>query len=320
MNQLESKTPPTLVLSNDMRQNFTLVIPAYNESPVIPDLMGELRATFREHDLTGEIFLVDDGSTDDTRKVAQVHAANWVLVKILHHTRNLGKTEAIITAFKFSTRDHMIIFDADLQHSPKEIPRFLCELQKGSDIVTGKKIGDYQKPFVSSIYNWLSKQIFRVPVTDLNSMKAFKTKILSGIHLRHDWHRFFVVLAYHRGYSVSEIEIELFPRRAGISKYSSPLRIIPAIIDMMSVWFLLLFSRKPLILFGFTGILLIMLGVSVGILAFYFRFALGTGFRPLLYLVILLETVGFLMLGFGLVAEMIAQVREEVQQIKRHLS
>jgi hypothetical protein len=89
---------------------------------------------------------------------------------------------------------------------------------------------------------------------------------------------------------------------------------------MMSVWFLLLFSRKPLILFGFTGILLIMLGVSVGILAFYFRFALGTGFRPLLYLVILLETVGFLMLGFGLVAEMIAQVREEVQQIKRHLS
>jgi hypothetical protein len=89
---------------------------------------------------------------------------------------------------------------------------------------------------------------------------------------------------------------------------------------MMSVWFLLLFSRKPLILFGFTGILLIVLGVSVGILAFYFRFALGTGFRPLLYLVILLETVGFLMLGFGLVAEMIAQVREEVQQIKRHLS
>ena len=181
----------------------------------------------------------------------------------------------------------------------------------------GTIIGFSKNSFVSTIYNWLSQKIFRVPVSDLNSMKAFRTEILTGMYLRHDWHRFFVVMAYHRGYSVDEIAIELFPRRAGVSKYSSPLRIIPAIIDMISVWFLLIFSRKPLILFGFSGFVLIISGILVGVLAFYFRFALSSGFRPLLYLVILLETVGFLMLGFGLVAEMIAQVREELQGPKQ---
>ena len=85
----------------------------------------------------------------------------------------------------------------------------------------------------------------------------------------------------------------------------------------MSVWFLLLFSRKPLILFGFSGMTLIVLGMIVGAVAFYLRFVESLGFRPLLYLVILLETVGFLLLGFGLVAEMIAQLREEVDSLRR---
>ena len=306
-----------LGLSQAFRTNFTLVIPAYNEAPVVKELISELRNTFDKHSLKGEIFFVDDGSTDDTRKLVVDLTDDWHNFRVLHHRGKLGKTEAIMTAFKESTREYMIIFDADLQHSPEEIPRFLELLEKGSDIVTGKKVGNYQKPFVSTIYNWLSQKIFRVPVSDLNSMKAFRTEILAGMYLRHDWHRFFVVMAYHKGYSVDEINIELFPRRAGVSKYSSPLRIIPAIIDMISVWFLLIFSRKPLILFGFSGFVLIISGILVGVLAFYFRFALSSGFRPLLYLVILLETVGFLMLGFGLVAEMIAQVREELQGPKQ---
>jgi len=306
-----------LGLSQAFSTNFTLVIPAYNEAPVVKELISELRNTFDKHSLKGEIFFVDDGSTDDTRKLVVDLTDDWHDFRVLHHRENLGKTEAIMTAFKESTREYMIIFDADLQHSPEEIPRFLEFLEKGSDIVTGKKVGNYQKPFVSTIYNWLSQKIFRVPVSDLNSMKAFRTEILAGMYLRHDWHRFFVVMAYHKGYSVDEINIELFPRRAGVSKYSSPLRIIPAIIDMISVWFLLIFSRKPLILFGFSGFVLIISGILVGVLAFYFRFALSSGFRPLLYLVILLETVGFLMLGFGLVAEMIAQVREELQGPKQ---
>ncbi len=304
-------------LTAEARRDFAVVIPAFNEAPVIPALISELRATFELHDLSGEILFVDDGSTDRTVELVEKEAKDWPLLRVLRHPTNLGKTEAIVTAARSTERTYLVLFDADLQHLPDQIPRFLKQLHAGWDIVTGRKIGFYDKRVVSSFYNALSRRIFRVPVSDLNSMKAFRREILDEMSLRHDWHRFFVVLAYARGYSVSEIDIELHPRRAGVSKYTGLFRIGVGLIDLVSVWFLLLFSRKPLILFGFSGMAMITLGIIVGVVAFYLRFVEGLGFRPLLYLVILLETVGFLLFGFGLVAEMIAQLREEVDSLRR---
>ena len=304
-------------LTAEARRDFALAIPAFNEAPVVVALISELRAAFERHDLSGEILFVDDGSTDGTADLVEKEAGGWPLLKVVRHPTNLGKTEAMMTAARSTTRTYLILFDADLQHMPDEIPRFLQQLHAGWDIVTGRKIGTYDKRVVSSFYNVLSRRIFRVPVSDLNSMKAFRRNILDEMSLRHDWHRFFVVLAHARGYSVSEIDIELHPRRAGISKYTGLFRIGVGVVDLMSVWFLLLFSRKPLILFGFSGMTLIVLGMIVGAVAFYLRFVEGLGFRPLLYLVILLETVGFLLFGFGLVAEMIAQLREEVDSLRR---
>ncbi len=304
-------------LTAEARRDFAVVIPAFNEAPVVPALISELRATFERHDLTGEVVLVDDGSTDGTAELAEKEADGWPSLKVLRHPTNLGKTEAMITASRSTKVTYLVLFDADLQHLPDQIPRFLEQLHAGWDIVTGRNIGFYDKRVVSSFYNALSRRIFRIPVSDLNSMKAFRREILDEISLRHDWHRFFVVLAHARGYSVSEIDIELHPRRAGVSKYTGLFRIGVGIIDLASVWFLLLFSRKPLILFGFSGMTLIALGMIVGVVAFYLRFVEGLGFRPLLYLVILLETVGFLLFGFGLVAEMIAQLREEVDSLRR---
>ncbi len=304
-------------LPSEARRDFAVVIPAFNEAPVVPDLIAELRATFERFDLDGEILLVDDGSTDGTGDLTEAEAGDWNSVRVLRHRTNLGKTEAILTAARSTDRTFLVLFDADLQHLPDEIPRFLQGLHSGSDIVTGRKIGAYDKRAASSLYNGLSRRIFRVPVSDLNSMKAFRREILEELHLRHDWHRFFVVLAHARGYSVSEIDIELQPRRAGVSKYTGLFRIVVGLMDLVSVWFLLLFSRKPLMLFGFSGAALIGLGAIVGGVAFWLRFVEGFGFRPLLYLVILFETVGFLLVGFGLIAEMVAQLREEVDSLRR---
>jgi len=158
-------------------------------------------------------------------------------------------------------------------------------------------------------------------------MKAFYRSVLGGLLLRHDWHRFFVVLAYARGATVTEIDIELLPRRAGVSKFRGPIRILVGLIDLISVWFLLLFSRKPLQLFGGTGITLAAAGVLVASVTVYLRFLhpmIGfesyvppMGYRPLLYLVMLLETLGFLLVGFGLVSEQVAQVRDELEAIRK---
>tara|TARA_B100001123_G_scaffold316960_1_gene355038 strand:- start:30457 stop:31413 length:957 start_codon:yes stop_codon:yes gene_type:complete len=316
MNQLTQEDD--MRLSPKALQDFAVVIPAFNEAPVIPALIAELRETFKSFDMTGEIIIVDDGSTDGTGDLAEKEACDWNLVRVLKHRANLGKTEAILTAVRSTKRTFIVLFDADLQHLPDEIPRFLEKLHEGPDIVTGRKIGAYNKAVVSTIYNVISRSIFRVPVNDLNSMKAFRREILDEIHLRHDWHRFFVVLAYARGYSVSEIDIELHPRRAGTSKYRGLFRIVVGVMDLMSIWFLLLFSRKPLILFGFSGLFLIGIGIILGGITFYFRFVEGFGFRPFLYLVILLETVGFLLVGFGFIAEMIANLREEVRSLRNN--
>lgn len=309
------------------KSDFAVVVPAFNEAPVIPDLVRELREAFERFELDGEVILVDDGSTDDTAAIAEREAAGWDAFKVVRHKRNRGKTEAMVTASDHTEMTHLVLFDADLQHSTHEIPRFLEKLGEGWDIVTGRKVGAYDKRAVSSVYNRLSRRIFDVPVSDLNSMKAFRRDILEGMTLRHDWHRFFVVLAHARGARVTEIDIALHDRRAGESKYQGSFRILVGLLDLVSVGFLLFFSRKPLLLFGASGMALAALGFVVAAVAVYLRFLhpmVGfepyippMGYRPLLYLVVLLETLGFLLVGFGLVSEQIAQVRSEIDSLRR---
>ncbi len=300
-----------------MRRDFVVVIPAFDEAPVIEATIHSLMACFEMYGLEGDVLLVDDGSSDGTAELALAAADGWSHLKVVRHRANQGKTEAMLTASLHTDRTFMVLYDADLQHAPDEIPRFLRELQDGWDIVTGRKIGAYGKRAVSSVYNALSRRVFRVPVSDLNSMKAFRREILDEVTLRHDWHRFFVVLAHARGWTVTEIDIALHPRRAGVSKYQGPGRVLVGVLDLLSVAFLLRFGRKPLLFFGTPGVAMLGLGVVVGLVALWLRFVQGFGFRPFLYLVILLVTVGVLLIGVGFLGELVAQLREENVSLRR---
>jgi glycosyltransferase involved in cell wall biosynthesis len=227
-----------------------------------------------------------------------------------------------MTGAENTAAEFLILFDADLQHSTEEIPRYLAKLAEGWDIVTGHKVGRYEKRKVSGIYNWLNRRLFNVPVSDLNSMKGFRREILDEVHLRHDWHRFFVVLAYARGFSITEIDITLLPRRHGVAKFSGRSRIVYGLLDLLSVGFFLFFSRKPMVLFGMTGLALAISGLVVGLVTIVLRIIEAMppfGFRPLLYLVVLLEVLGFLLFGFGFIAELVAQQNAEFEAIHRRL-
>jgi glycosyltransferase involved in cell wall biosynthesis len=299
-----------------------VIVPAFNEAENMPDLFLELAGTFERSGLDGEIVLVDDGSTDGTfERAAEAARAAGVEARttLLRHRTNRGKTAALVTAARASDAPCFVLFDADLQHSTDEIPRFLDSLDEGFDVVAGRKVGDYPKRLVSGIYNGLSRVIFRVPVGDLNSMKAFRREVIDEIHLREDWHRYLVVLAHDRGFRIGEIDIRLLPRRRGESKYSGQGRVVVGLLDLVSVWFQLVFSRKPMLFFGLTGIVVMGLGVLVGLAALFLRFVLDTGFRPLLTLVVFLVLLGGLLFVAGLLAELIAGLRAEVEDLRREI-
>ena len=311
---------PGTSVPESLRRNFAVLVPAFDEVDNIPALFRELRETFERHDLAGELIIVDDGSTDGTYDAALREAERFPRAKVLRHRRNLGKTEAMVTGANAAETDYLILFDADLQHGTEEVPRFLQKLGEGHDIVCGRKVGDYEKAAVSGIYNRLAQRLFHIPVRDLNAMKAFRTEILREIPLRHDWHRFFVVLAHAEGYSVAEMDITLFPRRAGVAKYSGKRRVLVGVGDLVVVWFYLKFSEKPMQFFGGSGLVLIALGLLIGLVTVVLRVGNWMppfGFRPLLTLVGLLETIGFLLFGFGFIAELIATLRAEVDQLRR---
>jgi glycosyltransferase involved in cell wall biosynthesis len=312
----------TLTAGGADKPAFAVIVPAFNEAENIGPLFEALAETFRRHSLDGEVILVDDGSTDETFANAVAAAARLPgRARVARHRRNLGKTEAMLTGAKESLADVFIVFDADMQHSTEEIPRFIEQMDAGWDIVTGRKVGAYEKRAVSSVYNRISRFLFDVPVRDLNSMKSFRREVLDSVPLRHDWHRFFVVIAYARGYSVTEIDIELFPRKAGVSKYTGKGRIASSVGDLLVVWFYLRFSRKPMQLFGGAGVILTGLGLLIGFVLTVMRALNITppsiGYRPILGFVVMLVVVGITLFGFGFTAEMIALLRSDLDQLKR---
>ena len=298
----------------------SVLVPAYDEAENMPELFAELAATFAKHDLAAEVVLVDDGSGDGTAEAAEQAAGQAGLgggAVVLRHRANRGKTEAMLTAAAAARGEYLVLFDADLQHSTEEIPRFAAKLDEGYDLVAGRKVGRYEKRFTSSIYNRLARAIFKVPVRDLNSMKAFRADVLRGLRLRHDWHRYFVVLAHSRGYRLGELDIDLLPRRHGEPKFSGRRRILIGMLDMVSVWFQLVFGRKPLLFFGTSGLALIAAGCVTGLTALVLRFGFGLGYRPLLTLVLLLVVGGLLLFILGFLAETMAQLRDEIEDLKR---
>ena len=302
-------------------ESFAVLVPAFDEATNMPDLFAELAQTFRSHGIDGEVIVVDDGSGDGTLEAAReaATAAGLERVQLLRHRINRGKTSAIVTGARATDAEVLVLFDADLQHSTDEIPRFLEKLDSGLDVVTGRKVGKYDKQIVSGIYNGLAGRLFHVPVRDMNSMKAFRREVLDDLQLREDWHRYLVVLAHWKGWKIGEIDIELLPRRHGESKYGGHGRIVVGMLDLVAVWFQLAFSSKPLMFFGVTGLGLLGLGGVVGLVAVWFRVVQGAGFRPLLNLVILLVLLGGLLFVAGLIGELVAGLRAEVDELRRDL-
>jgi len=294
----------------------SIIVPACNEEENIPLLVRGFAELSEKANFGFEVLLIDDGSSDGTFSAATAEAKKHRFLRILRHRTNFGVTRALETGFENAKGEVFVFFPADLQFLTTDIHRLVEPILKGeADIVTGRKIGRYKKRFVSGVYNILSRMLFRINVRDLNSVKAFRREVVEDISMRKDWHRYLVVLAAKDGWRIEEADVTLRPRMHGRSKFGF-WRVPLGVLDLISVSFLLRYSRKPMLLFGTMGGASIGLGIIAGLVAIGLRIA-GIGFRPLLYLVILLVVAGLLLMMAGFLAEQVAQIRAEIEALKR---
>jgi len=300
----------------------SVVVPAYNEVENVLPLMEEFSKTFARTRMNAEVILVDDGSTDGTFLKARECQRRFQFLRVASHQRNMGLTEALMTGFSRARGRIFVFWPADLQYLPQEIPKLVERIDNGYDVVCGWKQGPYGlKRLVSFFYNLLSRMVFRVKVHDLNSVKAFKRQVVDDVPLRKDWHRYMVVMAAEKGYKIGEVKVKLYPRRSGQSKFGI-WRVPIGFLDLLSVKFQISFMKKPLLLFGFLGLILILLGILTGGAAIYVRFAgVADGLaRPLLYLVILLVLSGISFFALGFLAEAIISIKDEMRALSRQLA
>jgi glycosyltransferase involved in cell wall biosynthesis len=247
------------------KNNIAIIIPAFNEKENLQPLIEEIDSVIGKDKRTYEVILVDDGSTDGTLEEGLRLKTKYKYLQIYGHRANLGKTEAILTGFRHSSAPILVVMDADLQFDANDIPGLLEKIEEGYDIVTGWKQGDYQKKFVSGVYNFLSRCLFHLPIHDQNSIKALRRKVLEEINLRKDWHRYIVALAVSKGFKVSEIKVSLRERKYGESKYSGKGRVVIGVMDLLAVKMQISLLRKPFLFFGTSGGILILLGIIVGV-------------------------------------------------------
>jgi glycosyltransferase involved in cell wall biosynthesis len=299
--------------------DVTVLVPAKDEAENLPLFMELAAQAFAGSGVRYEVIVVDDGSVDGSWTVLEELRGRFPFLRTVRHRVRRGIADALRTGYLHARGRVLVFYPADLQYRPEDIPRLVAPILAGDvDMVTGFKQGRYEKRFVSRIYNGLSRKLFRIPVRDLNSVKAYRREVMDAIPIRPDWHRYMIAVAASQGFTVTEIPVPLYARHAGRSKFGIS-RIPIGVLDMLAVWFELRFGQKPLLLFGVLGAMLAGLGVLAGIALVLIRVIAGFGYRPLLDLASLCMIVGTVLFVGGLVGEMIAAQRAELRELRRRL-
>jgi len=295
----------------------SVLVPAKDEAENLPLFMEQVEAAFRGFSPGFEVIVVDDGSEDDSWAVLEGLRARYPFLRAVRHRARRGIADALRTGYLNARGDVLVFYPADLQFKPADIPRLVAPiLADEADMVTGFKEGKYEKAFVSSVYNKLSRVLFHVPVKDLNSVKAYRREIMEVLPTRPDWHRYMIVIAAAQGYSVTEIPVPLYPRHAGKSKFGIG-RIPVGVLDMLSVWFELRFAQKPLLLFGMLGAALFAFGALSGLVALGWLAFTGEGLRAVWTVIQTCLILGSVFFAAGLVGEQVAGVRAQLRELRR---
>lgn len=301
--------------------DISVVIPLYNEEESLPELYRWLRRVMEEQGYSYEIIFVDDGSTDGSWEVIRQLSNESDKVKAIRFRRNYGKSPALHCAFGKAQGDVVVTMDADLQDSPDEIPElYRMVREEGYDLVSGWKKKRYDaritKNLPSKLFNATARRVSGLKLHDFNcGLKAYKRALAKDIEIYNDMHRYIPILAKNAGYrNITEKVVKHQARKYGRSKFGAN-RFVNGYLDLMTLWFLNRFGRKPMHIFGLWGSLMFLAGfvavILVGAMKLYDMHH-GNPYRlvtesPYFYISLTMMILGTLLFLAGFLGELISR-------------
>jgi glycosyltransferase involved in cell wall biosynthesis len=301
----------------DTRPHLSVVIPLFNEAESLPELYSQLVAALEPTGRTFELLFIDDGSRDGSFGVIQALRARDDRVRAVQFRRNYGKSAALAVGFSEARGGIVVTMDADLQDDPGEIAGLLSPLGEGYDLVSGWKQNRQDpvtKTLPSRLFNRVTGLVSGLPLHDFNcGLKAYRREVVETIPVYGELHRYLPVLAHWAGYRVTERPVQHRPRKYGKSKFGLG-RFTHGFFDLLTVYFVSNYTRRPLHLFGSVGLLSFGAGFGIGLyLSWLWLSGVGIGTRPLLLFSVLLMILGIQLVSMGLVGEMIAYSARRIE-------
>jgi glycosyltransferase involved in cell wall biosynthesis len=252
-------------------RSISIVVPVFNEEENAGPLVEGIAQSVRPLGLPFEIVVIDDGSSDGTvRRIRALLSSNPELVLVCLR-RNFGQTLALQAGFDRARGNVIVTMDGDLQNDPSDIPRLLEEISRGADVVSGWRKQRKDKLILRKIPSWIANRLIRwvtrIPIHDQGcSLKAYRARVVRGLDLYGDMHRFIAVLTLPLGVRIREIEVTHHPRVAGSSKYGIS-RVLKVLADLFSIQMLTRFRENPIRSFGALGLIFLAAAVISGIAA-----------------------------------------------------
>lgn len=310
--------------------NISLVIPLLNEQESLPELHQWIVKVMTTHNFSYEILFIDDGSTDGSWQTIENLSKENKAVKGIRFLRNFGKSQALHAGFAQAKGDVIITMDADLQDSPDEIPElYQLITSENYDLISGWKKKRYDsvvfKNIPSKLFNWAARKTSGVQLNDFNcGLKAYKKTVIKNIEVSGEMHRYIPVLAKNAGYSkIGEKIVIHQARKYGESKFGFS-RFINGFLDLITIWFLSRFGKRPMHLFGALGVLMFLIGFlaagSIGIMKLWKLYAheptILIANNPWFYIALTTMIIGTQLFLAGFLGEIILRTKNNEERYK----
>ncbi|MBK8600956.1 MAG: glycosyltransferase [Flavobacterium sp.] len=310
--------------------NLSIVIPLLNEEESLQELHDWIVTVMKSNDFSYEVLFIDDGSTDKSWSIIEKLSTENPNIKGIRFLKNFGKSQALHAGFAKAQGDVIITMDADLQDNPEEIPELNEMIVKGGfDLVSGWKKKRYDsvvsKNLPSKLFNWAARQTSGVQLNDFNcGLKAYKKAVVKNIEVSGEMHRYIPVLAKNAGFSkIGEKVVKHQARKYGETKFGME-RFINGFLDLITIWFLSRFGKRPMHLFGALGVLMFVIGflsttfiITLKLIKLYagLETILVTD-NPLFYIALTTMIIGTQLFLAGFLGEIILRTKNNEERYK----